>query len=140
MDRFDKNFHDSDPETGRPFSYGHPDGVWIICLAYGAMVFGAVAMAAIALLGPIRGQPIDLKSIVPAAVALGVFGPYLLLFARRSKVVVIYGMVLAVVYCLAMVASLKAPGSAALAMGAFTVAQIIIVAYTNALKSECILK
>ena len=34
MDRFDKNFHDSDPETGRPFSYGHPDGVWIICLAF----------------------------------------------------------------------------------------------------------
>jgi hypothetical protein len=32
LDRFDPNFNDIDPESGRPFSSGHPDGVWILCI------------------------------------------------------------------------------------------------------------
>lgn len=34
MNRFDTNFNDVDPITSRPFSWGHPDGVWIIGIMY----------------------------------------------------------------------------------------------------------
>jgi hypothetical protein len=34
MNRFDENFNDIDPVTSRPFSWGHPDGVWIIAIIY----------------------------------------------------------------------------------------------------------
>lgn len=48
MNRYSVDFNDVDPETGRPFSWGHPDGVWMISIVYclialvsvGAAIFG----------------------------------------------------------------------------------------------------
>lgn len=41
MNRFDRDFNDTDPITRRPFSDGHPDGVWIIVILLGIPLFAA---------------------------------------------------------------------------------------------------
>src|SRR6476646_8950687 len=42
MNRFDRDFNDTDPITHRPFSDGHPDGVWIIVILLGIPLFAAM--------------------------------------------------------------------------------------------------
>src|SRR5689334_4532230 len=44
-ERFADNFHDIDPKSGRPFSYGLPDGIWILCSIYGFLTLGAIGGA-----------------------------------------------------------------------------------------------
>jgi hypothetical protein len=41
MNRFDPDFNDADPVTHRPFSGGHPDGVWIIASVLGVPIVAA---------------------------------------------------------------------------------------------------
>jgi hypothetical protein len=41
MNRFDPAFTDTGPITHRPFSGGHPDGVWLIAILLGIPVFAA---------------------------------------------------------------------------------------------------
>jgi len=40
--RFDNSFNDVDIVTSRPFSHGHPDGVWIASILYGLPLVGCV--------------------------------------------------------------------------------------------------
>ena len=42
MNRFDPNFNDTDQITQRPFSAGHPDGVWIVAIVLGIPIVAAV--------------------------------------------------------------------------------------------------
>lgn len=43
MNRFDKEFHGSDPISGRPFCSGYPDGIWMIGII---LTLGAPLLAA----------------------------------------------------------------------------------------------
>ena len=89
MHRFDKQFSEVGPVTSRPFSWGHPDGVWIIAIFY--MLF--------ALAGAIFGFVLivqDVKSgsfpVLGAANLVLVFAGYVpavvFLFRRSAKAVV----------------------------------------------------
>ena len=73
MDRFDRSFNEIDPKTGKPFSSGHPDGVWIITILYSLLSIGLIVSAIIALLSYVGSAP-ETRS---AQVLLGVLGPLL---------------------------------------------------------------
>lgn len=40
--KFDKSFNDVDSVTSRPFSHGHPDGIWVASILYGLPLVGCV--------------------------------------------------------------------------------------------------
>jgi hypothetical protein len=83
MNRFDKSFNDTDPITGRPFSSGHPDGVWIIAILYSIPVILATAFALFSLFFREDKSP-----IIAAAVVVIAYVPPIILLFRRSKIAV----------------------------------------------------
>ncbi len=102
MDRFDKEFHGVDRETSRPFSAGHPDGVWLASILYGLPVAGFLIGFAITLLMTLfTGSP-GWKMVVTMLAALVVlsllFAPIVTLLFRRSKKALPYSILLAVVF------------------------------------------
>ena len=91
MDRFDKSFSRRlDPMTGRPFSSGHPDGVWIIYILYLLPLFFAFLAAAVGVVMTLMGKPLNPSLLAPLVVAGILFVPALVLFARRSSAAVVW--------------------------------------------------
>ena len=83
-DRFNKNFNDIDPETSRPFSYGHPDGVWIISILFGLPVLcSALGFFATIVLFIFTGE-FNPAGIVAFLISSVLFLPFILLLFRRS--------------------------------------------------------
>jgi hypothetical protein len=91
---YDKSFHGSDPLTSRPFSSGHPDGVWLISIIYSLLlalpILGLVA--AIVMMLFLGG---DFKTVLlamgVAAAMIVVFLPaILLLFQRSGKIFYVF--------------------------------------------------
>jgi uncharacterized membrane protein YhaH (DUF805 family) len=91
MNRFDKTFHGIDHTSGRPFSAGHPDGVWVIAIVYSLLVIVPLLMAAL------------MRSLDPLKPALGaslVFLPPVLLLFLRKKLASIWLTIVAIL-CIA---------------------------------------
>jgi hypothetical protein len=90
MDRFDKSFNNVDPATGRPFSRGHPDGVWIIFILYVLPLFFAFVAAVVGIVMKFYGKPFNPGLVMPLLVTGVLFGPALVLFAKRSSAAYIW--------------------------------------------------
>jgi len=98
MNRFDKNFNESDPETGRPFTRGYPDGVWIMGLL-------TCLFLVITLIGTIWGSLDAWKESGSATAIVGisvsgilvsiVWASLLLFLVKRSAGVIVFSGALA---------------------------------------------
>lgn len=88
MNRFDPAYHEIDPATRRPFSAGHPDGVWMIAIVYGLITLAALVRVAVEIkIRKATGLPVEL--LTSAAVALVAYiPPIVLLFTRNALAVV----------------------------------------------------
>ena len=87
MNRFDPNFNDTDPITRRPFSGGHPDGVWMIAILLGIPVFAAAVAVLVAAAMLIMGKFIPAIGILlmAAVAAILYLPPIVMLFRRRQQ-------------------------------------------------------
>jgi hypothetical protein len=85
MNRFDADFNDVDPITSRPFSWGHPDGVWIIGIIYTLISltsFVAVIAGVFKLFSP---GWLGLALLVGGGVGLFLFLSAVILLFKRSQ-------------------------------------------------------
>jgi hypothetical protein len=91
MNRFDPEFNDTDPVTHRPFSGGHPDGVWIIAIVLGIPVVIAALgdLAAVLMLFFAKSFLAAMLNLIIPLVATAViallFVPPTSLMFRRSR-------------------------------------------------------
>ncbi|MDQ2868713.1 MAG: hypothetical protein M3R59_09940 [Verrucomicrobiota bacterium] len=90
MNRFDPSFNDTDPITQRPFSGGHPDGVWIIAICLGVPIvvaaLGVIVCVALLFFTPLRQALLSLLGAVAATVLISlIFIPPIALLFRRSR-------------------------------------------------------
>jgi len=92
MDKFDKNYFDSDPETGRPFCGGYPDGVLMICNILGIFTLAVLILALTTFLTAIKGMHILLlaTALCLAAAAAYPITIYFLLH-RSAKSIITMG-------------------------------------------------
>lgn len=88
MERFDKQFNESDPETGRPFSGGHPDGVWIIAIIYSLFILGALAGCITGLAQVIQGDLKGLSVALASVVSLVLYAGSIVQLFKRSIVAI----------------------------------------------------
>jgi hypothetical protein len=88
MDRFDRKFNDVDPITFRPFSAGHPDGVWVGAIVYGLLiVVPLIALIVVSVIGLLGGAPnydLLLKLAVMLVINIIFFLPGIIFAFRRS--------------------------------------------------------
>jgi len=86
MNRFDKDFNGSDPETARPFSGGHPDGAWMISIIYGYILFFSLIGFLFGIYKSITGESIQGEMIIGAIISWILFAPPIrLIFMRSTK-------------------------------------------------------
>ena len=95
MNRFDKDFHDSDPASGRPFCNGYPDGVWMIGIILSFISLGILSL--IAFIGVSESRENDeialkvsfiLFCIFIALVTVSIWVSYIVLIIRRSALII----------------------------------------------------
>jgi hypothetical protein len=99
MNRFDDSFHGIDPATGRPFSSGHPDGVWIVAIVYSLVVLGALAGLILPFIFSEKAPPITLAALGPVAISAALLVPPVVFLFRRSTAAVFWLLGLAVLAC-----------------------------------------
>jgi hypothetical protein len=146
MNRFDESFNDIDRTTGRPFSYGHHDGVWLITIIYLLFVIGAIARAVLTLLYS-EGSQLDVELIVPILITSALYVPPLVLLFRRSKMAVVWMVVLAMIFLASGIAAGmkldhegKLGTAAFLGIAGFVATQAYIAFYTYGLKRDVLLR
>lgn len=84
MSRFSENFNDIDPASGRPFSFGHPDGVWVIAILYSIILIISVGLFIAGLFKLILSQSFEVGFFLAACINFGLFLPPILFLFRRS--------------------------------------------------------
>jgi hypothetical protein len=90
MNRFDEDFNEIDPITARPFSSGHPDGVWIVSFIYSFILLFAFLGILMGLFKLVTGGGFDVASILSGVIGFVLFlPPIILLFRRSAKVLII---------------------------------------------------
>lgn len=98
MDRFDKNFHDVDAQTSRPFSAGHPDGVWIASILYSlpivVLFIGFLISIALTIVSGSPGWQIVFGMVIGLAGLLTMFLPIVILLFKRSRKAFVYSLFL----------------------------------------------
>jgi hypothetical protein len=146
MNRFDASFNEIDRSTGRPFSHGHPDGVWIIAIIYSLLIVGTIASAVVTLIYTADSR-LNAKLIGPTLVIGALYVPPLVFLFRRSKIGFFWMLVLAVLFAVGgIVAALKLNGEGQLGTSALVgiaigVAQQAYIAfYTYGLKRDSLLR
>ena len=82
MKKFDKWFNDVDPETGRPFSGGFPDGAWIIGIVYSL----SMTLCIIAAVWALVQKPIMLPLVWVLLIAFLVHGAVVVCLFLRSVI------------------------------------------------------
>ena len=109
MDRFDKNFHDVDRETSRPFSAGHPDGVWIASILYSlpivALFIGLLITLLMTLASGSPGWQLVFGIVIGLVGSLVLFSPIVTLLFKRSNKALPYSLFLAVLFACVCIAS-----------------------------------
>lgn len=139
MDRFNRNFNDVDPETARPFSYGHPDGVWITAIVYSLVLLASLAALVVGIIKAITGDGFAWELILPAFVNGSIFIPAIYwLFRRSEKAIVPIG----VAFGLSVIAAFSAvtQGANFYVLIAIVCLQGFIGAYVLGLKKDTLLK
>lgn len=93
-DIFDKNFHGVDPKTHRPFSAGHPDGVWIISIIYCILSIGCLGSIVFEVYNLIFSVKFNIQLLVLACLVLAALASSVFfLFKRRVKAIfVMFGL------------------------------------------------
>ena len=82
MDKFDRQFNDVDIQTGRPFSGGHPDGVWMISILYAL----SIVVCAGGFWFSFLQDPIALPLSLLCFVIVVVHGSVIVFLFRRSSI------------------------------------------------------
>jgi len=144
MDRFDKDFHNVDPETSRPFSSGHPDGVWLISIIYSLPFFIPITVIIIAIfLGLIFGG-ISWSLVGSMAIAVIVnsllFLPAIILMFRRSAKAIYYTLFLLLLSYIGLLAVYFLKPDVIIAGIVAIVLQAYICYYLYGLKKDLLLK
>ena len=138
-DRFNKNFNDIDPETSRPFSYGHPDGVWIISILFGLPVLCSALgfLATIVLF--IFTREFNPAGIVAFIISSVLFLPFILLLFRRSLKTIYYAFGLSILTLAGAVLAYDVQQLLFLVISIFTIAMFYMVYYIFSLKKDGLL-
>lgn len=101
MNRFDKDFHGSDPASGRPFCSGYPDGIWMI----GILVsLPSLCITLVMVIGAINAWKetneiaVKIVSIITyatiALVTISFWASYVILIIRRSATIILFSVLL----------------------------------------------
>lgn len=88
MNRFDESYNDVDPATGRPFSWGLPDGVWIVAIIYFLPVMATIVRTVLSIIA--TKAEVELELFIPVIATSALYIPALILLFRRSKFAVIW--------------------------------------------------
>ncbi len=99
MDRFNKDFHDSDPISGRPFSGGYPDGIWVIRIIISLFLVATIIGIAVAAMGALKeGKGIlAIGGIaVTGLIPVSVWGLFLYLLVKRSAGIIPFSAILGI--------------------------------------------
>jgi hypothetical protein len=84
MDRFKEDFNNVDPITGRPFSSGHPDGVWIISIIYSLVIIASIGSFIFGTIQLFSNPEGALGGVVSGVINVGVYGSIILFLFKRS--------------------------------------------------------
>ena len=95
MNRFDKDFHGSDPASGRPFCSGYPDGIWMIAIILSFIFLGISVILCIGAINAWKGSNeigSKIVSILPyvftASIIIPIWISYIVSVVRRSTLVI----------------------------------------------------
>ena len=145
MNRYDKSFNGVDHVTGRPFSMGHPDGVWIIAIIYTLIALTTVLRFIITLMLDHEAR-LSAELVAPVLLSGAIFIPPIVMLFRMSKSVVVWMTVLALIYLVGGVAAgLKLAQVGQLEVGPFcgivlvVLGQAYIAYYTYLMKQDSLL-
>jgi hypothetical protein len=88
MNRFDEKFNDIDPITSRPFSGGHPDGVWMIAIIYVIIALVGALFGFVRIVQSVRSGSFPVLGIADLILVFGGYVPAVVfLFRRTAKAV-----------------------------------------------------
>lgn len=142
MERFNSDFNDVDIVSGRPFSAGHPDGVWLAAIIYGfplvLSVLSTFVLVCMAIFGPDSNDSygeIVIQSSIASAVLCVLFVPMIVLMFKRSK----YSLAYSIVLLVAAIIGASLMFSTTQLLVAVVVAQAYLVYYLYGLKKDKIL-
>jgi hypothetical protein len=146
MNRFDEKFNDIDPVTSRPFSGGHPDGVWIIAILYGIIALVGALFGCVRIVQSVKSGSFPLLGIADLMLVFGGYVPAVVFLFRRSAKAVAWLTGLFILVCVAgavvLLSGLVDEGSYwAVVMGAATamLGQGYIMYYGNSLRKDGLL-
>lgn len=97
MNRFDKDFHDSDPITGRPFSSGYPDGIWIIGIIISLFLIATIlgtGIASVATWKEGKGILAAGRVVFVGLIPIYMWGLFLYLLVKRSAGIIAFSAIL----------------------------------------------
>ena len=145
MNRFDNSFNDVDRLTGRAFSWGYPDGVWVIGILY---LLPVIATAGLAAVGAFFSPEFSIRQhVFPFLATCALYIPPVLLLLARSKFAVVWTAFLTLLYLAAAIIGGRAleregqlEGAVLLGMGIAVGLQAYISYYTYTLKKDELLK
>jgi len=139
MNRFDKNFNGSDPETARPFSGGHPDGAWMISIIYGYILFFSLVGFLFGIYKSITGESIEGNMIVGAIISWILFAPPIRFIFMRSAKALVWCLGLLGVFIFALIGTLLSSPDNLLVIAAVVLAQAYICFYLYTLMKDKLL-
>lgn len=139
MNIFDSNFHGLEPKKSRPFSYGHPDGVWMISIVYFFAMLLAVGGVLMGLINLIKGDVSALGLIAASLVAFTLhFLSVRFLFLRSEKALLPLLAILVIVILGAAVSYVVNPAGIVPVLIVLAI-QLFICYYVNGLRKEKLL-
>lgn len=140
MNRFDENFNDIDPITSRPFSWGHPDGVWIIAIIYTLIVLVSFVSVVVGIYRLFSYGLSHAFILLSGCVSLFLFSSALIFLFRRSNRA-FYSAVTILIFCVINYLAAGPLGDFKLSMGSLVVlcAQSYICYYIYGLKKDNLL-
>jgi len=100
MHRFDEQFNDIDPATSRPFSGGHPDGVWVIAILYTVFALAGAGFGVIHTIGDLKAGVFPVLGLANLALAFGGYVPVVIFIFRRSAKAVVWMVGLLICVCI----------------------------------------
>ena len=143
MDRFDKSFNDIDPVTSRPFSSGHPDGIWLISIIYSLPIAIPIAVIIFGILFGLIFSGVSWSLVGGMVGALFVYSlffmPIIILMFRRSVKAIYYALFLFALLCVGLLATYIFAPESIIALIAAVILQGYICCYLYGLKKDLLL-
>lgn len=109
MDRFDKAFNEIDTQTARPFTAGHPDGVWFSSIVYGMPIVLALVLCIGILIAGVFFMdgikwPLFFSAVGGVIILSVVLVPIIFLLFRRSRQAFSYAFILSLLFLVVTIA------------------------------------